>query len=81
MPSHLADRTLTSSVRAGVAGIPGSGKSSLAYPLEKRLNELAGCHDEKDAVALCVGGDGWHLSQAQMRVMDVRTRLSQRWSL
>ncbi len=51
---------------SGIAGIPGSGKSSVAYPLVDRINELA-----QEEVALCIGGDGWHYSQTQLRGMKV----------
>lgn len=51
----------------GVAGIPGSGKSTLAYPLTEAVNRVSGRTD----LATCVGGDGWHLSQAQLREMEV----------
>ncbi|POY75594.1 hypothetical protein BMF94_1216 [Rhodotorula taiwanensis] len=50
----------------GVAGIPGSGKSTLAYPLTEAVNRVSGRTD----LATCVGGDGWHLSQAQLREME-----------
>ncbi|KWU43970.1 P-loop containing nucleoside triphosphate hydrolase protein [Rhodotorula sp. JG-1b] len=54
----------------GVAGIPGSGKSTLAYPLTDVINRLAESEGRKEPVAICIGGDGWHLSQAQLRSMD-----------
>ncbi|GAA5987744.1 hypothetical protein JCM10908_007195 [Rhodotorula pacifica] len=54
----------------GVAGIPGSGKSTLAYPLTDAVNELARREGSKEEVAICIGGDGWHLSQAQLREME-----------
>ncbi|GAA5863968.1 hypothetical protein JCM3774_004438 [Rhodotorula dairenensis] len=53
----------------GVAGIPGSGKSTLAYPLTEAVNRLATEDGTRGAVANCIGGDGWHLSQAQLRNM------------
>jgi pantothenate kinase len=53
----------------GISGIPGSGKSSAAYPLVDRMNELA-----NQEIALCIGGDGWHYSQAQLRAMEVSVR-------
>ena len=56
----------------GVAGIPGSGKSTLAYPLTDVINRLAESEGRKEPVAICIGGDGWHLSQAQLRSMEVR---------
>lgn len=57
----------------GVAGIPGSGKSTLAYPLTDVINRLAEAEGNKGPVAICIGGDGWHLSQAQLRSMEVRS--------
>lgn len=58
----------------GVAGVPGSGKSTLAYPLTEAVNRLASKDGRRGAVAICIGGDGWHLSQAQLRAMKVRVR-------
>ncbi|WOO84366.1 Putative uridine kinase [Vanrija pseudolonga] len=52
-------------VVVAVSGIPGSGKSTLAYPLAERVNALAGRE-----VAICVGIDGWHYSQAELRGME-----------
>lgn len=57
----------------GVTGIPGSGKSTLAYPLTDVINRLAEAEGSKGPVAICIGGDGWHLSQAQLRTMEVRS--------
>lgn len=54
----------------GVAGIPGSGKSTLAYPLTDAINALAKAAGEPE-VAVCVGGDGWHYSQDELRKMEV----------
>ncbi|BGP57704.1 hypothetical protein JCM8202_005488 [Rhodotorula sphaerocarpa] len=53
----------------GVAGIPGSGKSTLAYPLTDAINALAKAAGEPE-VAVCVGGDGWHYSQDELRKME-----------
>ncbi|CAK9787274.1 unnamed protein product [Cutaneotrichosporon oleaginosum] len=62
----LAKRILSSAARFVVAigGIPGSGKSTVAYPLIERINALAGSE-----VAMGLGTDGWHYSQAQLRAM------------
>ena len=54
-----------------MTGYPGSGKSSLAYPLTARINEKAGGYLEGE-VAVCVGMDGWHYSQMQLEKMEVR---------
>ncbi|BEI83599.1 hypothetical protein CcaverHIS002_0402030 [Cutaneotrichosporon cavernicola] len=48
-----------------IGGIPGSGKSTVAYPLVDRINALAGTD-----VAMGLGTDGWHYSQAQLRAMN-----------
>jgi len=60
----------------GIAGIPGSGKTTLAALLTKRLNEryieeepgvALGAHDH--AVAAFIPMDGYHLTRAQLSAM------------
>lgn len=60
-----------SGLTPAIGGIPGSGKSTVAYPLVDRINALAG-HE----VAMGLGTDGWHYSQAQLRVMPVSRRVT-----
>lgn len=59
---------------AGVAGIPGSGKSTVAYPLTDRVNELLRGESTTHAVAVCVPVDGWHYSLEELRAMPVSQR-------
>ncbi|KAF2100809.1 P-loop containing nucleoside triphosphate hydrolase protein [Rhizodiscina lignyota] len=57
----------------GVSGIPGSGKTTLASIVAKRINELY--HDHApgcscgNAVAAFIPMDGYHLSRAQLDAM------------
>ncbi|GFZ51226.1 hypothetical protein JCM24511_08984 [Saitozyma sp. JCM 24511] len=53
----------------GVAGIPGSGKSTVAYPLTDRVNELLRGKSTTHDVAVCVPVDGWHYSLEELRAM------------
>ncbi|KAL1406807.1 hypothetical protein Q8F55_006214 [Vanrija albida] len=62
---RAAERAAPRRIVVAVSGIPGSGKSTLAYPLAARVNALAGRE-----LATCVGIDGWHYSQAQLRAME-----------
>lgn len=53
-----------------ISGIPGSGKTSLAAIMTKRINAIyANEHPDKPPVAACVSLDGYHLSRAQLADM------------
>ncbi|OXG46787.1 hypothetical protein J010_05247 [Cryptococcus neoformans] len=58
----------------GVAGPAGCGKSTIAFPLTNRINDIlitrsaASC--EKAISAVCVSLDGWHYTRAQLDQMD-----------
>lgn len=46
----------------GIAGLPGSGKSTIAQALAGAVNQAAGA-----PVAMALGMDGFHLTRAQLR--------------
>ncbi|RKP27391.1 kinase-related protein [Syncephalis pseudoplumigaleata] len=48
----------------GIAGVPGAGKTWLAYYLVKMVNDKANA-----AVAIALSMDGFHLTKAQLRAM------------
>ena len=52
----------------GIAGVPASGKSTLARRLVDDVNTLLRSYSETPAhdVAVLVGLDGWHLTRAQL---------------
>lgn len=57
-----------------ISGIPGSGKTTLATTVTKRLNELyakssPGLAGGGQAIAACIPMDGYHLSRAQLDAM------------
>ncbi|KAL1953253.1 hypothetical protein VTO42DRAFT_3341 [Malbranchea cinnamomea] len=53
-----------------ISGIPGSGKTSLATTIAKRINAIyANEHPDKPPVAACVSMDGYHLTRAQLAAM------------
>ncbi|KAI0802978.1 P-loop containing nucleoside triphosphate hydrolase protein [Irpex lacteus] len=53
----------------GIAGVPASGKSSLAAKLVRYTNDIirkrTATYDDRDP-AILVGMDGWHLTRAQL---------------
>ncbi|KAG6333025.1 hypothetical protein ID866_6060 [Astraeus odoratus] len=60
-----------------VAGIPASGKSTLAVLLVRHINELLAnaktvseCMTESFAQTIMVGLDGWHFTRAQLDAME-----------
>jgi pantothenate kinase len=54
----------------GIAGVPASGKSTLAQMLVEKINALLRSRSETQPhdVAVLVGLDGWHLTRAQLDV-------------
>ncbi|KAL9607010.1 MAG: hypothetical protein Q9167_008036, partial [Letrouitia subvulpina] len=55
-----------------VSGIPGSGKTTLASLVSRRLNDLHGQHEPgcaQQAIAAFVPLDGYHLSRAQLSAL------------
>ena len=53
-----------------ISGIPGSGKTSLATKITKRINAIyASQHTDKPPIAASVSMDGYHLSRAQLAAM------------
>ncbi|KAE8538169.1 hypothetical protein D1P53_005507 [Cryptococcus gattii VGV] len=58
----------------GIAGAPGCGKSTIAYPLTKRINDIlttrSAAGREEPISAVCVSLDGWHYTRAQLDQMD-----------
>ncbi|KAK2786441.1 hypothetical protein FQN52_001166 [Onygenales sp. PD_12] len=54
-----------------ISGIPGSGKTSLASIMAKRINDtyLASHPPESTPIATAVSMDGYHLSRAQLAAM------------
>ncbi|KAH7908786.1 P-loop containing nucleoside triphosphate hydrolase protein [Hygrophoropsis aurantiaca] len=54
----------TSRLLVGIAGVPASGKSSLARLLIDKINE-----HRPEEIAILVGLDGWHLTRAQLDAM------------
>lgn len=63
--------TVTDEIPPAVGGIPGGGKSTLAYPLTSAVNALHRRRGGNGDVAVCIGVDGWHYSQTAMRSMPV----------
>ncbi|RSH82850.1 hypothetical protein EHS25_005840 [Saitozyma podzolica] len=57
-----ADRRLL----VAIAGPPGCGKSTIAYPLVSHVNALLG----GDKAAICISLDGWHYSRAELDRMS-----------
>lgn len=58
----------------GIAGLPGSGKSTIAQALATAVNQAAGA-----PVAMALGMDGFHLTRAQLRAFpDPETALLRR---
>jgi len=55
----------------GIAGIPASGKTSLAQLIVKTVNSMAtaGPNSSQSDAAILVGLDGWHLTRDQLRAM------------
>lgn len=54
----------------GISGIPGSGKTTLAKKVAKRVNTLySSQHPDKPPAATCVSMDGYHLTRAQLAAM------------
>ncbi|KAI0085705.1 P-loop containing nucleoside triphosphate hydrolase protein [Irpex rosettiformis] len=52
----------------GIAGVPASGKSTLAIKIVQYINEILQQRspNEKENQAILVGMDGWHLTRAQL---------------
>lgn len=49
----------------GIYGIPASGKSTFAQPLNYTINNLLQNHNSR-ATSILVGLDGWHLTRTQL---------------
>jgi pantothenate kinase len=57
----------------GLAGIPASGKTTLAQSICKHINNIHRAQTGSIAttdIATVVGLDGWHLTRAQLSAMD-----------
>ncbi len=50
----------------GLAGSPGSGKTTTAAAVVARVNELAAAAGAAQEVAVCLPMDGFHLYRAQL---------------
>ncbi|KAH7919105.1 P-loop containing nucleoside triphosphate hydrolase protein [Leucogyrophana mollusca] len=69
--SKLASKPTTSRLLVGIAGVPASGKSSLARLIVDKTNALLSSNSvagQRD-IAILVGLDGWHLTRAQLDAM------------
>ncbi|KAI0697174.1 P-loop containing nucleoside triphosphate hydrolase protein [Cytidiella melzeri] len=72
LAQSLADSFLkvpsTRRLIVGIAGVPASGKSTLALNLVQYTNQLlsARSQEETNHAAILVGMDGWHLTRAQL---------------
>lgn len=62
MPSRIP---ATSRFIVGIAGVPASGKSTLAQMLLDHTNALL-CGTADEDTAILIGLDGWHLTRAQL---------------
>lgn len=57
----------SSRLLVGVAGIPASGKTSLARRVVQETNNILAAESRLDTLcAICVSQDGWHLSRSQL---------------
>lgn len=54
----------------GIAGGPGSGKSTIAQLVRDRINELAAANTSGDEVAVVVPMDGFHLYKHELDAME-----------
>ncbi|KAF9221267.1 P-loop containing nucleoside triphosphate hydrolase protein [Gyrodon lividus] len=60
----------TTRLLVAIAGVPASGKSSFATRLVQQINALLAGNGQKQDQAILVGLDGWHLTRAQLDVME-----------
>ncbi|OBZ79575.1 hypothetical protein A0H81_00269 [Grifola frondosa] len=69
---RLEETSPTARLLFGIAGVPASGKSTLAQLIVDRVNAatcgatVAGEASIKNDIAVLIGLDGWHLTRAQL---------------
>ncbi|KAI9145557.1 P-loop containing nucleoside triphosphate hydrolase protein [Paraphysoderma sedebokerense] len=67
------DAKLNKRILIGLAGPPGSGKSTIAKEVRKRVNDSwksNGAQESENEICVVVGMDGWHYYKAELDQME-----------